>query len=167
MEVRILENRYNFPIKRQRKSNNILRGGQGIFTVIPCTGTLRPVKSLGAPPMWQITQENRVTQEGRRIPWGLCLFGFVWWEVVASCVRLKQKPSSSSFGLNVENISHRLMSSISWSWKIWVVWVFFYPLVSSSSWSCACLPNPVCAGFNLIAGCGRLGLGERMFLKED
>lgn len=62
------------------------------------------------------------------------------------------------------------MSSISWSWKIWVVWFFFfffYPLVSSSSWSCACLPNPVCAGFNLIAGCGRLGLGERMFLRED
>lgn len=39
--------------------------------------------------------------------------------------------------------------------------------MSSSSWSCACLPNPVCAGFNLIAGCGRLGLGKRMFLRED
>lgn len=43
---------------------------------------------------------------------------------------------------------------------------FFNPLPCSSCRSCACLPNPVCAGFNLIAGCAGLGLGKVFFEKD-
>jgi hypothetical protein len=63
--------------------------------------------------------------EDRRIPRGIVLvwfgLGFFWGGAVASLVKMKQKPSPSSFGLNVETFPtiwcHQLVDSGKYGFK--------------------------------------------------